>query len=1080
MSAPSSRERAQRLYEKNIELESKRRRSAQARIPSDPNAWQQMRENYEAIILEDHGFSEQHNIEYLLWQLHYRRIEELRSHFSSTLGSTGSNVKVPARPDRINKIRLQFKTFLSEATGFYHDLILKIRAKYGLPLGYFSEDSDNRAVMEKDGKKSADVKKGLVSCHRCLIYLGDLARYKGLYGDGDSKTREYAAASSYYLQAASLWPSSGNPHHQLAILASYSGDELVAVYRYFRSLAVDNPFATARENLIVAFEKNRQSYSLLLGDAKVSAVNDSSVHSTGKGRVKGEAKPASKDTKLEVGVVSERTSNIHEMQKSFCTRFVRLNGILFTRTSLETFAEVLTLVSSGFSELLSFGLEEKLNFGADATENGLFIVRLVSILIYTVHHVKKEAEGQTYAEIVQRAVLLQNAFTAVFELMGHILDRCAQLCDPSSSYLVPGILVFVEWLACCPDVASGSDMDEKQSAVRLNFWNHCISFLNKIVSCCSFSLDDNEDETCFYNMSRYEEGETGNRVALWEDFELRGFLPLLPAQTILDFSRKHSFGSDGTKEKVARIKRILAAGKALANMVRVDQQTIYFDSKMKKFVIGAQPQISDDGLLTLDSGLLRAADVIQEMQPEETMNLGVLQPNPYPYTEGEEEDEVIVFKPVVTENQNNAVSPKWVQHGGLKPSRDASADDLHFFSGSVSAPLDNLRQQAAFDAGSQISVPMGTIVPQHLQPIQPHTSKWLVEEASSLANGLKGVRFMENGHVMEHEMQKDLSMAYPAAHPVTVQQSLNVNTSGMFYGQAKMAESVVPSKFDTFASSGVIAETLAVKASAALPPGFRKSPVSRPLRHLGPPPGFSSVPPKQASEPVSGSVLTCENPLQDDYSWLDGYQLPSSAKVYGLNGSANFTSHAATQHMSNSNGSSATAGFPFPGKQVLPVQLQAEKQKGWQIHQGFEHPRVQQEHQLQQQLINGNQQFSSIPEQYHGQSIWGGRYIISRSSPARRQILQHLDDAKFNMLIRATVGYGLIFGGVGGIKIWRTHHPTKLSFRSLLSVLLVSSVYSDMLYFTLCQIASEGRVPRGMISASEVAFNDVIKSSMYG
>uniref|UniRef100_A0A2P2LEW0 Protein SMG7 isoform X1 n=1 Tax=Rhizophora mucronata TaxID=61149 RepID=A0A2P2LEW0_RHIMU len=219
MSAPSSRERAQRLYEKNVELENKRRKSNQARIPSDPNAWQQMRENYEAIILEDHGFSEQHNIEYALWQLHYRRIEELRAHFSAALASTGPNApqgaKVPLRPDRVTKIRLQFKTFLSEASGFYHDLILKIRAKYGLPLGYFSEDSDNRVVMEKDGKKSADIKKGLVSCHRCLIYLGDLARYKGLYGEGDSKTRDYVAASSYYLQAASLWPSSGNPHHQV-------------------------------------------------------------------------------------------------------------------------------------------------------------------------------------------------------------------------------------------------------------------------------------------------------------------------------------------------------------------------------------------------------------------------------------------------------------------------------------------------------------------------------------------------------------------------------------------------------------------------------------------------------------------------------------------------------------------------------------------------------------------------------------------------------------------------------------------------------------------------------------------------
>jgi protein SMG7 len=281
-----------------MELENRRRRSAQARVPSDPNAWQQMRENYEAIILEDHAFTEQHNIEYALWQLHYKRIEELRAHFSAALTSAGSNtsqgVKGPTRPDRVTKIRLQFKTFLSEATGFYHDLILKIRAKYGLPLGgYFSEDTENQIVTEKDGKKSAEMKKGLISCHRCLIYLGDLARYKGLYGEGDSKRREFAAASSYYLEAASLWPSSGNPHHQvflfifmlsksvlciwwilssimilicqcdkfsrllsqLAILASYSGDELVAVYRYFRSLAVNSPFPTARDNLIVAFEK---------------------------------------------------------------------------------------------------------------------------------------------------------------------------------------------------------------------------------------------------------------------------------------------------------------------------------------------------------------------------------------------------------------------------------------------------------------------------------------------------------------------------------------------------------------------------------------------------------------------------------------------------------------------------------------------------------------------------------------------------------------------------------------------------------------------------------------------------------
>lgn len=52
----------------------------------------------------------------------------------------------------------------------------------------------------------------------------------------------------------------------------------------------------------------------------------------GRGREKGEAKAVSKELNLENGAVKDKTSNIHEMLKSFRTRFVRLNGILFTRT----------------------------------------------------------------------------------------------------------------------------------------------------------------------------------------------------------------------------------------------------------------------------------------------------------------------------------------------------------------------------------------------------------------------------------------------------------------------------------------------------------------------------------------------------------------------------------------------------------------------------------------------------------------------------------------------------------------------------------------------------------------------------
>ncbi|KAI3939123.1 hypothetical protein MKX01_001991 [Papaver californicum] len=56
--------------------------------------------------------------------MHYRRIEELRAHFSVVLASTestaarGGKASAPGRPDRIKKINSQFKTFLSEASGF--------------------------------------------------------------------------------------------------------------------------------------------------------------------------------------------------------------------------------------------------------------------------------------------------------------------------------------------------------------------------------------------------------------------------------------------------------------------------------------------------------------------------------------------------------------------------------------------------------------------------------------------------------------------------------------------------------------------------------------------------------------------------------------------------------------------------------------------------------------------------------------------------------------------------------------------------------------------------------------------------
>ncbi|KAF3629197.1 hypothetical protein FXO38_27822 [Capsicum annuum] len=140
----------------------------------------------------------------------------------------------------------------------------------------------------------------------------------------------------------------------------------------------------------------------LPGDAKASAIKAAPSRTTGKGRGKYEMRQSLKDEKVEASISKENTSNISEIFKNFSTGFDRLNGILFTRTSLETFEEVLLMVKNDLLELLSSGSDEKYSFGSDAADSKLAIIRLVAILIFTIHNVIRESDNQLYDEILQR------------------------------------------------------------------------------------------------------------------------------------------------------------------------------------------------------------------------------------------------------------------------------------------------------------------------------------------------------------------------------------------------------------------------------------------------------------------------------------------------------------------------------------------------------------------------------------------------------------------------------------------------------------------------------------------------------
>ncbi|CAM6035486.1 unnamed protein product, partial [Sphagnum compactum] len=706
LSSSSSLGPTQHRYNHALELEKQLRAVLQAKGPFDSHTRalrNNIRECYEAVVLEDHEFAETHEVEQAIWRLHYKQIDEFRTKIKKNNAAAGPAVPIPggksaSRQEVMQKILAAFKSFLVEATGFYHNLILKLRAKHDLPQDYLAFE----VSIDDDAKRAAEVKCCALSCHRCLIFLGDLARYKEVHGDG----QDWSVSAGYYLQAYALWPASGNPHNQLAVLATYVGDELLAVYRYCRSLAVESPFLTSRDNLVLLFEKNRQLSAVKSETGKSGqiselpkAVEDKKSDKGDQKSNLGEVKHAIKEWKLEdIGMGANSASNV-ELRIQFRMHFVRLYGILFTRTSLETFSDIQTTTMWELEQLLA-GDDTSLEagLGADHSRIGMTssgasdILQLVVILIFAVSNVNSgpEIQNQTYAEVLQRSSLLQYAFSAAFECAGRLMRRCSKFREPVSSPFLPAMLVFLEWLACRPEMATRSEVNEKQASARTFFWRQCVNLLNLLTEIGFSKVDQGPDPL------QHQKDDSGKRLALWEDYELRGFLPLLPTQSALDFSnRRPRVGTGDKKEFKIRVQRFLSAGRAVAKTLESTQKDIIYDFKEQKFYMAGdvreekkdealkvketksvkdeeESKVSDSGIHPSLNTMSTSSDWTTQTSAPEQLSAPSLKIPSVPVSKKEDEDEeVIVFKPLSKDQEAASVAAEIFLQPTLLPTTSA-------------------------------------------------------------------------------------------------------------------------------------------------------------------------------------------------------------------------------------------------------------------------------------------------------------------------------------------------------------------------------------------------------------------------
>jgi hypothetical protein len=299
------------------------------------------------------------------WDIHkslwlscfYTQIEEYRNRMKRCLKVLNKEETTPGSVDAalLNKARIgiakvvrNFDTFLSHSIVFYQDLMLKLEkalktVKDGNRNGKSKSRKRDELTIDSSQTDSKDMVPFLMhDIYRCLLYLGDLARYSEQ--NADRREKDFSEARRYYERAAFVDPSNGNPHNQLAVLATYCSAECVAVSHYCRSVLVNAPFLGGYDNLRVSFSRNHKAYL----SAKENTHNfEQSV-----------ATAIANNLVSTTNAVSQQAKRIAPdslQNKLWLIRFVRSHGVLFDWSELrlknaEKAATVKSVVSIGNEE----------------------------------------------------------------------------------------------------------------------------------------------------------------------------------------------------------------------------------------------------------------------------------------------------------------------------------------------------------------------------------------------------------------------------------------------------------------------------------------------------------------------------------------------------------------------------------------------------------------------------------------------------------------------------------------------------------------------------------------------------------
>jgi len=833
----------------------------------------QLRDQYVTVLINDYALAKAKDVEACMWKsVFYKPIEEFRKRIRKAQESGASAIEL------LQKATKTLQSFLTECIAFYKLLVMRLQAVYmsvgielQLPAGHASPPRSHGTSKQIDASGSVA---------RSLLFLGDLTRYKIMYSSSDGVSKntsenDWTPAAEFYMQAAQINMYNGQPHNQLAVLATYTEDELGAVYHYARALAVKTPFLTARDNLVLLFEKSRQRAALL----------DKCATPNGGGRGGGRRASGARGSVAAKGAPPPHVA--------MATRYVRIVGILFTKTSLETLSGVAEAAASDLSVALARGVKAPAQARSRLSDQ---LLKLSAVLVFSLYNAQWVPEGHSpgYSEMVQRTVLQRSGMTVMFTFMARLIHALLpeggadgnqqQQKDVSSSHpVLPALCIGLQWLASHPSHALPDDPDAGELSARAAFFTAAAQLLQQLGSPPSAPPS----------------------AALPEDCSLRGFLPMSAAH-------EHVTEWAGNPPNCGHLR----VARVAANLLKTAEHVTGFgEGSLQKASWRSVSSTKEWKHLKQAVAGFRVAAAGEADRGEEQVEAtepvasrGSPTMDPMEEDELEEEEEVILFKPVQKDKAGGKASVQVGSEVVADAPRPPPPRPRHTAAAPVSSPLLNPWGTAAMQRQGGSSLQQQQTQQQYALPWMQGIQIGFGGSATDLPSDGNGTeaspvnKFLANGsssiadHIqnMGNSLVADLGLESSQRDPIAPPPS-KLPSRGQLFGGGLFSSHPSPA----FAISSAPAPPAVSQANGI---GTFFSTAASTFGNA------SAVAPPAVPSSFADLAQTDPNDLGDGYGWLEALE----ARASGVTPQESVMSYAPDGQHYQANGAGYQRGYPNP------------------------------------------------------------------------------------------------------------------------------------------------------------------------